>query len=46
MSGTIPAVAGAAVEDGSRRKIPGIETVLLRGFGGVGVRQSGVAVAS
>ena len=46
MSGMIPATAGAVVEDGSRGKIPGVETVLLRGSGGVGVRRSGVAAAS
>ena len=46
MSGTIPAAAGAVVEDGSRRKIPGVETVLLHGSGGVGVRRSGVVADS
>ena len=45
MSGMIPATAGAVVEDGSRGKIPGVETVLLRGSGGVGVCRSGVAAA-
>jgi hypothetical protein len=45
MSGMIPATAGAVVEDGSRGKIPGIETLFLRSSGGVGVRRSGVAAA-
>ena len=45
MSGMIPATAGAVVEDGSRGKIPGVETVLLHGSGGVGVHRSGMAAA-
>ena len=45
MSGMIPATAGAVVEDGSRGKIPGIETVFLRSSGGVRVRRSGVPAA-